>query len=234
MKRRVRNLLLLSGTLLIAVALGFGVVQFITGPTFQLESIYVRSSPDIFPDRSVFQVRANVIFLSTTSFAEKIVRASPYIKAARVTKQFPSSLLVEIEERLPVATFRLEGTPWFVDGESVLLPGIPRLFEKELPIVTCLVAVDAGGQVSDQKLRVAFEVAHDLATDGTSKLTEIGCEESTGALIMLIDDVLVRMSADKGRQELSPALLFLFKQFRIEGKRPKTVDLRFEKPVLTP
>ena len=39
-------------------------------------------------------------------------------------------------------------------------------------------------------------------------------------------------SSDQDAQSLAASLLFLFKQFRIEGKYPSKIDLRFEKPVI--
>lgn len=40
-------------------------------------------------------------------------------------------------------------------------------------------------------------------------------------------------SAEKGISEQMASLQFLWERFKIEGKRPQKVDLRFEKPVVT-
>ena len=47
-----------------------------------------------------------------------------------------------------------------------------------------------------------------------------------------IDGTEVVYPADKEISDLVTSLQLLFKQFRIEGKYPKRVDLSFDKPVL--
>ena len=66
---------------------------------------------------------------------QRIVEEHPYIKAARVSHQYPSIIVIEISERKPIAI--LNGEPMvMLDSDGVVLPDIGNLIDFSIPILT--------------------------------------------------------------------------------------------------
>ena len=66
---------------------------------------------------------------------QTVLEKHPYIKAARISHQYPGIILIEIAEREPIAI--LNGEPMvMLDSEGVVLPDIGNLIDFPIPILT--------------------------------------------------------------------------------------------------
>lgn len=65
----------------------------------------------------------------------ELLENHPYVKAARVSHQYPGTIQVEILERQPIALLKSEPMV-MLDGEGVVLPDLNNLHEFNLPILS--------------------------------------------------------------------------------------------------
>ena len=65
----------------------------------------------------------------------EIIESHPYVKVARVSRHYPSKLIVEIIERNPIAIVN-KNPMIFLDEESVVLPEMDNLNDYNLPILS--------------------------------------------------------------------------------------------------
>ena len=65
----------------------------------------------------------------------EIIENHPYVKVARVSRHYPSKLIVEIIERTPIAIVN-KNPMIFLDEESVVLPEMGNLNDYNLPVLS--------------------------------------------------------------------------------------------------
>ena len=65
----------------------------------------------------------------------ELIENHPYVKVARVSRHFPSKLIVEIIERTPIAIVN-KNPMIFLDEESFVLPELGNLNDYNLPILS--------------------------------------------------------------------------------------------------
>jgi len=64
-----------------------------------------------------------------------LIESHPYVKAARISHQFPSTLQIEIIERQPIALLQTEPMV-MLDKDCIVLPDVNNLGEFDLPVLT--------------------------------------------------------------------------------------------------
>jgi cell division protein FtsQ len=73
--------------------------------------------------------------VSLTGVRRRLV-SHPYIRDARVSRTYPGELRIELEERVPVASFTVKGAIRYVDAEGVVLPYLESAVMHDLPTIT--------------------------------------------------------------------------------------------------
>lgn len=94
------------------------------------------------------------------------VEALESVRSADVTRQWPDHVLVEVEERVPVAVVEIAGTIRGVDADGVLF-GAYRREPDDLPVVT------AGADADSESLREGATVVASLPDDLVDRVTRI-------------------------------------------------------------
>lgn len=223
--RLIRLWLLVSGVIIFF----YSVYAFTTGEVFELKSVIINGDPLIFTDLTVFQIKRNVLFLSIREFSDIVSAKNPWVASIRVTKYLPHTLYIDVDERMPVVKSSGD-RQFFIDKEGKVLPEVIR--EKtEFPSLNCVVTTEVGQTITEETIRQGVQIVFDLEALEDFHPTDLTCIDSK---IMEIDfsETRVIYSTAQNPQQVVTSLQLLFKQFRIEGKWPKIVDLRFDKPVL--
>lgn len=167
------------------------------------------------------------------------IMTQPYVKSARVNREFPDGISIGIEERVPVASINA-GQLHYVDAEGMLLPGIQTQQRFDLPVIsgidgiasaqpgkvvtskeffTAIMVLQSAVEIDSTIYRMISEV--DMNHGGDIKLYSA----DVGALIIL------------GRDSISKKLLMLeefWSKFIASGDAEKLqyVDLRYEDQVV--
>ncbi|MCL4360110.1 FtsQ-type POTRA domain-containing protein [Patescibacteria group bacterium] len=170
----------------------------------------------------------SLLFLSTSKLKKQILEDNPLIGALTVSKKYPHTLVITVLARNAVVVLRSNGRTVGLDDKGYVIDdvrqsGLPVLIFPVSPLVE-------GVQVSDR--RVLTGIGFLDATRTYLDVREITSYEST-SLLAKTPQTDIYFSQDADTKTLGSALQILMAGFKIKGKLPSHVDLRFNKPVVT-
>jgi cell division septal protein FtsQ len=199
---------------------------------FQVRTIYIEADPVFFTTTSLFSKPQNLLFISTKKFAAEILKALPILEDVSITKQFPDTLHIVPKLRSVVAMVASNQEKFYVGDGGYVLPVSSSAQTQTYPTISCsLDRAPVGEIVHSDSIKTAVEIISPIEHELKLSISTITCELEqslkikTSAFIIIISD----------KQDITHAissLQYLQIQFRIEGRAPVSIDLRFEKPVL--
>ncbi|MBR6701497.1 MAG: FtsQ-type POTRA domain-containing protein [Firmicutes bacterium] len=124
-RRRRRRIFLILVILIIAAVLSFGVLTFIDKKGYaDIETIIVEGNT-YYDTVSVLETSGAVTGEGLLSVSDNDIRSNleklPYIKSAKITKQFPNTLKITVAERIPQYAVYFGGFFVYLDDEYVML-----------------------------------------------------------------------------------------------------------------
>ena len=174
-RRRSRTLRLLKPFLLAVVVVGAPVLTAVwvyTSPRFLLREVQVGSTNRVSMEEiavALEPLRGWHLLSLSLDDVEGRLAANPWIRSAAIRKELPDRLVVEIEERQPVALLRRGGELLYIDEEGVAIEG----YDPRGPVDLVILTVASG---EDVRLRQALELVANLdrlAPGLSSELSEI-------------------------------------------------------------
>src|SRR5712691_4366298 len=118
-RKLIAAISLVSAVVLLGVA-----AAAVTGPLFRARTVHVRGEVHL-SHADVLRIAGIVgdtnVFTFDAGGAELKLERDPWIAHATVTKDFPSTLVVAIRERVPVAVAEAGGVPRLVAQDGTLL-----------------------------------------------------------------------------------------------------------------
>ncbi len=121
------------------------------------------------------------------------VERNPFVRRATVGREVPGTLVVQVEERTPVAALRGEsGGLLLIDGDGVVLPDVPArqaALVAGLPILSG-VRAQPGDRFASGRVRAALALLAALRTDAPAlgdRLSEFDLSDSTVITAFTVD-----------------------------------------------
>lgn len=233
MRRIKRNKLRFYILLVVVSFLLFGRIIFsLFVGFFEIQTVYIQADSRLILDTSIFQQKRNLLTISQSAFEKEVTDHFPQVASVRIEKHFPNTLFIQITPRVPIVYFKLNGEKRYIDVTGKILTSLPQYEKLKTTLLNCQFnELDAGQIVTDEIAKKAISVASNVVTEIDTAIVSIDCIDAQNAVLLRTSEVNVILPTDKN-EELASSLQFLLKQFRIDGNWPKTLDLRFEKPVL--
>lgn len=191
--------------------------------------------------RGAGRVRGVSIFRVALDDMRKRVEAIPWVQTAYVTRSFPHSLRVQVQERSPIAFVKIGGQVKLIDAAGVLLDK-PARGTFDFPVVTGL---DAVTTARDRASRLALSAEFEKQT--SEEAARSGLPASAGWMISEVDlsdpddlkAVLVQgqetVQAHFGHSEFSERyrnFLALWPEVRRTVGRVDSIDLRYQRQIV--
>lgn len=172
--------------------------------------------------------RANFFRIDEDLIAERL-RAYPLIREARVEKIFPSSLRIEVKERVPVAVLPKEGYFVEVDEEGVAIAFIDRIAEDSLPIITGIdtSALVLGSNVGNPGLVGALHIIKNLREDVRRELSEVNLTNPADIRIYTLDGLKIYVGQAEDLVKKVRLLESLLLNLRERGVKAEYIDVRY-------
>ena len=156
----------------------------------------------------------------------------PLIRRARISRDFPETLVITVEERAPVALTANEILEP-VDRDGLVLPLDPGRRRMDLPLLR---PSDAAPRLSTAQLRVlALEIERLTAEDPSfmAGVSEIAMDPRGDLTAVVDDDVRIRFRPPLARQRLREGLAVLEDaERRRTDRRAAAIDLRYADQVV--
>lgn len=151
-RHRTRAALAVAAVAGLGGAAGFGWAQLERAPWMRVEDVTVRGLARLTPEEVVAYAgltkRESLLRLSTEKLEERLA-AHPWIKYVTVRRAWPPTVVIEVEERRPVA-WVLDDRPWVIDADAHPFKAWDVADRLDLPVVT---GIDSGtGEPGDAEL----------------------------------------------------------------------------------
>jgi len=139
----LRELMACTLIMTAALTLTFGFIYVysyvLSAPTFSVREIEVRGSREVTEQeviaRASLSPGQNLFSINLQKVAYR-VEENPWIKDVRVGRELPNRLIMEIEERVPLALVEKNHRFMLVDREGVIFKDLERDDNSDLPILT--------------------------------------------------------------------------------------------------
>jgi len=234
MRRKSKKILLKLILALILTSPFFFFYLLLKSPAFLVKNIVVTTDYDITVNREIGKVLENVrgqniFFVNEKDLGEKVKSADIKIREVDVEKQFLGKILVGIKSRQALAVVPVGVSFFLVDKEGLIFSE-----EREtsgLPIINLsLQNIGVGSRIDEKKGGKAVLLILD-SLKGKEEVISISVIEEE--IQMWLQETLVLFPAEGEVDTKVNALQMVLSRFKIEGKRPTKIDLRFEKPIVT-
>jgi cell division septal protein FtsQ len=125
---------------------------------------------------------------------QQILLKSPWIASAQLWRVLPSTVKVQITERVPVAIARFAGELFLVDGDGVIVEKFSSQYSRlNLPVIDGLAAsASVGDTVDEARIGLFNRLMHDLSAraDLVDRLSQIDVSNPRNAIVTLRDEPL--------------------------------------------
>lgn len=200
-----------GGVLLVAIA----AVAVFASSIFDVREVSVQGA--VYTDPAVLQgviddLQGEPVLLVDTAAAQETLEAVPWVESARVATDFPHRVVIDIRERVPIATFQGgDGQFRVIDLQGRVLDVLAGQ-----PIDYLLVTGDhpdtARGQFAGAPYAAVAELVSSLPPEIRDVTLSVGVDASTGTLTMVLandqpDGVSVRLGDERGLDEKLARLL---------------------------
>jgi cell division septal protein FtsQ len=121
-------------------AFGYAVSTYvIDSPHFQVKTILIDGAnvlrEETILDAAQVTSSDNALFLDGSGPADRVT-ALPYVKTAEVSRAYPDTIIIRVEERTPVATLLIHHRAFELDRGGVVLRELPVLSTHAGPLIT--------------------------------------------------------------------------------------------------
>ena len=166
----------------------------------------------------------SLLKLDIREISQKI-KLKPTVKNVTITKELPSTLLIEIEERLPYVYVEKEEKFWEVDKEGVLLGEVEFLNDD-----FCLIAgIDP---FKEKEVLVKALKTLNVSRDLNLGVRKIVMEKGNRGIVLNLEkDVQVVLGRSPNYDYLS-YLPDIFRDVEKKGERFTVIDLRFDNQIV--
>ncbi len=214
--------------LLVSISVLIGVIIFfkIGINLFQVKNILVTGdSAQLEIKESLFV--NNLLFFPSESVVQKLKLDNPLVKTIEIKKKFPSTLEFVIYKRTPIAEIVTDGIHLGIDEECVITEAALNNF---LPVITITIPLARIGATVKHPM-IVQAIALINKTKGFIQWSSIETFETQSIRARSGQtDILITQSSDLN--QIRDTLQTLLDGFRIKGTMPKSIDLRFGKPVV--
>lgn len=174
------------------------------------------SKPSIEKVRKV--LKGTSIFTADTSRARSVLLADPWVADVRITTHFPSGVVVEISERLPVVWYvGTDNKARMVDARGHVIDVLEGFPTKYLQVKGTGPAVKAG-DVADDAYRAAAQLVLALPDEIRPKVAALDLSPAGELSMVLKGDTLVRFGTPADLQNKLVAVIVLLRR-----QDPKTI-----------
>jgi cell division protein FtsQ len=198
---------------------------------FEVREIVVRGNQSLSAEKVIavsgIHTGANIFKIDLGEAAKKL-ELLPVLREVRLSRVMPGAVVIEVEEREPVALVPTGGGFVEVDEEVVhLRPG--RVGATGLPVLTGVSAKSLGpgrgmtGEGLDELIRVVLELPPELK----GRLSEVHLDEGGSVILYTLEGIPCKMGVPKDIRAKGLLLLEVLHELQDRGKRIEYVDLSF-------
>ena len=174
-------------------------------------------------------LNTNLLFIPADQLRNQILKDHVLLSDVEIQKKYPHTIRIIPQLRLPIARLRTQERIVLVDKDGWIVGDADGL--TKLPILEFDIGeVYAGMQIKDARVISSLSFLTNIPDD---VLVERITTLDNASLRVRYDRIDIYIPQSGDMKEVGATLQTLRTGFRIKGKLPAIVDLRFDKPVVT-
>ncbi|MFM8554455.1 MAG: cell division protein FtsQ/DivIB [Acidimicrobiales bacterium] len=178
--------------------------------TFVMEGNVYTSADSVKEVRSI--LKGTSIFTADTTRARRVLLGDPWVADVRITTHFPSRVVVEVSERVPVVWYvGADGKARMVDARGRVIAVLAGWPTKYLQVKGTGPDVAAGAS-ADDAYRAAAQLVLALPDELRPKVTALDLSPAGELSMVLKGDTLVRFGTPTGLQDKLVAVVVLLRR----------------------
>jgi cell division protein FtsQ len=126
---------------------------------------------------------------------QKRLATQPLVATARVKRQWPRTLVIDIEERVPAALMVQDGGFFLLDASGVIMEKMARIGHLNLPLISGLATqadLAPGQKIDAAGLKAALEVVQQIPASDLQRLQEINAGSPAGLELIWEGNILIK------------------------------------------
>ena len=200
---------------------------FVQSNIFTIQIIEVKASGVslVFDERKITN---NLLFFPAQKIRQMLLQENVFLADVRFIKKYPHTLIIEPVFRQPIARLTTQSGVVFLDKTGVVLPANS---EQTLPLLIFDVGTLHEGQtVINPQILQGLRFVERI---GDSEVIRSVTTRDGPSLVANIHETDILFTQDASMESVVATLQTLLTGFRIKGSLPKSIDLRFDKPIVT-
>lgn len=171
----------------------------------------------------------NILFIKETDIAAWLIEKNSNFSSIEVEKQLPSSIKILAMERKAVAQIIAQNYVYLIDKEGVVFKAVKE------PLILPKIEVLTGKIVIGNKIEKLYA---DSIFPLLSNLSELNIKvenvtlKSPDEIVIELPETTIFTDVYQDDSIISSSLQMMLTSFRIEGRLPRIIDVRFDKPVV--
>ena len=174
-----------------------------------------------------------MILLDEKKTADTVLLLNPYLKTITVQKQYPQTLLITVDNHIPLAQLQgdvgyyiLSDTAKILEKKRYAVPNLPLIsYYQKLPFIQN----QAGKFIDFQDIELALHFIKKVRSAGIAVETV----DIAGFHMIRLNskDKTILVSAEKDKETQDYQFETIVRELRKDGNDFSELDLRFEKPI---
>lgn len=176
-----------------------------------------------------------LLFLNEESVKKRLLEKNPQIKDIQIKKQLPNTLIFNFILDQPIAILSIDNYYIYLSDDGKIILKSKKIENYKLPIINFyqkLIINDyqPGQNIDIKEIKKALMIL--------KKFNELNIHinsldiNSVDMILFNLDDKKVYFSSDKEVEKQFYEFANIYRQFKIEGRNYKEIDLRFNKPIV--
>ncbi len=216
---------LFPATLILALVVGYFLVQSF----FIVNTVMFTENLELLPNIDMLRGK-NILLLQEKDVIEALTKTNYQLASLYVEKILPSTFILKPRYRTSVAQIVQGNHVFVIDGNGIVfMSSILRV--SNIPMIEADVdKLSVGSKFEEIYTSSVFQALVELQHVGISiKHVLIKNKEE---IVFISDDGLIISSTTISPQKLATSLQIMLRGLKIEGKKPSSIDVRFDKPII--
>ncbi len=229
--RKVKTSYLLTGA---AVLLLLGSVLFLPIPLGHIE---ISGNTQFTVEDAIFEgeIRqpVNVLQVSASELEERI-RHDVRVANVTVRRQFPLTLQVVVEERIPLAVVQGEYSYAIIDKEGLVIDSVQAIRAADVPMITGkrMGNLLLGDQVEQEDIQKALAFLNALTSDGQKVFSEVNIGNTKNIMAYTRDGITVRLGDGSDIEERAKLAENMVGDVKARGLAVEYLDANLTSPFI--
>lgn len=172
--------------------------------------------------------RYNIFWVDARAVAQRI-EALPYVRQATVTTALPNRVQIEIEERQPLAVWKVNAQEFWVDSEGYTMPVLTAEAQAAAGLAGALPVLwdlDGSTALADNRLDPQLIASLRQVHQQAPQVTDFGYDRSKGLQFRFPGGTYVSLGHPEGMAQRVASLLVLHQSLASQGQTPAEIDWR--------